>query len=198
MSKKVPALSQAAFACSGVPTSGIISNGIDYFLFFFYSQVVGLSAALTGLALAIALAFDALSNPLIGYVSDNWRSRLGRRHPFMYASILPLTVLYVTVWYPPGNASSQGLLFGYLLTVLIFLRLSMAMFDVPVRTMVAELTPDYDERTRIGSLPISVSWFIGSVMTIAMYSIWLKDSAEHTHGQTNIVGYQQAAVAWGG
>ena len=116
----------------------------------------------------------------------------------MYASILPLTVLYVTVWYPPGNASSQGLLFGYLLTVLIFLRLSMAMFDVPVRTMVAELTPDYDERTRIASLPISASWFIGSVMTIAMYSIWLKDSAEHTHGQTNIVGYQQAAVAWGG
>ena len=141
MTKKVPALSQAAFACSGVPTTGIISNGIDYFLFFFYSQVIGLSAALTGLALAIALTFDALSNPLVGYVSDNWRSRLGRRHPFMYASILPLTVLYVLVWYPPGFASSQWALFGYLLTVLIFLRLSMAMFDVPVRTIGGGIDP---------------------------------------------------------
>jgi glycoside/pentoside/hexuronide:cation symporter, GPH family len=158
---------------------------------------VGLSAALTGLALAIALTFDAVFNPLVGYVSDNWRSRLGRRHPFMYASTLPLTVLYVLVWHPPGDAGSQWGLFGYLLTVLILLRLSMAMFDVPVRTLVAELTPDYDERTRLASLPISASWFVGSVMTIAMYGIWLRDSAEHIHGQTNVAGYQQAAVVWG-
>jgi GPH family glycoside/pentoside/hexuronide:cation symporter len=194
---RIPTLSKAAFACSGVPTTGIISNGIDYFLFFFYSQVVGLSAALTGLALAIALTFDAVANPVVGYISDNWRSRLGRRHPFMYASILPLTMLYMMVWYPPGNGSSQTLLFGYLLTVLILLRLSMALFDVPARTMVAELTTDYDERTRMASLPISASWFIGSVMTIAMYSIWLRDSIQHPRGQTNIFGYQQAAIVWG-
>ncbi len=197
LTKKVATLSQWAFACSGVPTTGIISNGIDYFLFFFYSQVIGLSAALTGLALAIALTFDAISNPLVGYLSDNWRSRLGRRLPFMYASILPLPILYVLVWYPPADSRSQWISFGYLLAVLIFLRLSMMMFDVPVRTLVAELTPDYDERTRLASLPTSVSWFTGSIMTIAMYGIWLKDSAEHVNGQTNIAGYRQAAVVCG-
>src|ERR1700689_1852040 len=191
LTKRVAALSQWAFGSSGVPTTGIISNGIDYFLFFFYSQVVGLSAALTGLALAIALTFDALCNPLMGYLSDHWRSRLGRRHPFMYASILPLTALYVLVWYPPADSHRQWVLFGYLLTVLILLRLSMAMFDAPVRTLVAELTPDYDERTRLASLPISASWFVGSVMTIAMYGIWLKDSAEHIHGQNNMAGDQR-------
>jgi len=194
MTEKVAPLSRLAFACSGIPTAGIISTGIDYFLFFFYSQVVGLSAALTGLALAVALAFDAISSPLVGYMSDNWRSRLGRRHPFMYASILPLTVLYVLVWYPPANATSQAVLFGYLLTASILLRLSMATFDVPARTLVAELTADYDERTRLASLPISASWFIGAVMTIAMYGIWLKDSAAFANGQTNVAGYQQAAV----
>ena len=196
MTERVAPLSRLAFACSGIPTAGIISNGLDYFLFFFYSQVVGLSAALTGLALAIALTFEALFNPLVGYVSDNWRSRLGRRHPFMYASILPLTALYVFVWHPPSGASSQFVLFGYLLTLSILLRLSMTTFDVPVRTLVAELTPDYDERTRLASLPISASWFIGAVMTIAMYGIWLKDSAEMGNGQTHIAGYQQAAVVW--
>ena len=198
MTKRVAPLSQAAFACSGIPTAGIISNGIDYFLFFFYSQVVGLSAALTGLALAIALTFEALANPVVGYVSDNWRSRLGRRLPFMYASILPLTASYVLVWHPPGHASSQWVQFGYLLGVLVLLRLSMTTFDVPVRTLVAELTPDYDERTRLASLPVSASWFIGSVMTIAMYGIWLRDSPEHIHGQTDIAGYQQTALVWGG
>jgi len=197
LTTRVAPLSQAAFACSGVPTTGIISNGIDYFLFFFYSQVIGLSAALTGLAVAIALTVDAVANPLVGYVSDNWKSSLGRRHPFMYASILPLTILYVLVWYPPDHASGQWVLFGYLLTTLILLRLSMAMFDAPVRTLVAELTPDYDERTRLASLPISASWFVGSLMTIAMYGVWLKDSTEHIYGQTNMAGYQQAAIVWG-
>lgn len=194
MTGRVAPLSRLAFACSGIPSAGIISTGIDYFLFFFYSQVVGLSAALTGLALAIALTFDAIFSPLVGYVSDNWRSRLGRRHPFMYASILPLTVLYVLVWFPPSGSSSQSVLFGYLLTLSVLLRLSMATFDVPVRTLVAELTTDYDERTRLASLPISASWFIGAVMTIAMYGIWLRDSAEFANGLTNIAGYQQAAV----
>ena len=197
LTKKVALLSQWAFACSGVPTTGIISNGIDYFLFFFYNQVIGLSAARTGLALAIALTFDAVANPLVGYLSDNWRSRLGRRLPFMYASILPLTTFYVLVWYPPADSRSQWTSFGYLLAVLILLRLSMMMFDVPVRTLVAELTPDYDERTRLASLPTSVSWFTGSIMTIAMYAIWLKDSAEQLNGQTNIAGYRQAAVVCG-
>jgi glycoside/pentoside/hexuronide:cation symporter, GPH family len=193
----VARLSRWAFACSGVPTTGIISNGIDYFLLFFYSQVVGLSSALTGLALAIALALDAISNPLVGYVSDHWQSRLGRRHPFMYASILPLTVLYVIVWFPPAGADSQWILFSYLLTVLIFLRLSMTMFDAPVRTMVAELTPDYDERTRLAALPTSASWFVGALVTIAMYAIWLKDSPGHLSGQINMAGYQQAALVCG-
>jgi GPH family glycoside/pentoside/hexuronide:cation symporter len=197
LTRKVALLSQLAFTCSGVPTTGIISNGIDYFLFFFYSQVIGLSAALTGLALAIALTFDAVSNPLVGYLSDHWRSRLGRRLPFMYASILPLTVLYVLVWYPPADSRTQWVLFAYLLTVLILLRLCMTMFDAPVRALVAELTPDYDERTRLASLPTSASWFIGSIMTIAMYGIWLKDSAEQPHGQTNVIGYQQAALVCG-
>lgn len=197
LTKRVSPLSQLAFACSGVPTIGIVSNGIDYFLLFFYSQVVGLSAALTGIALATALALDAISNPLVGYVSDHWQSRLGRRHPFMYASILPVTVLYVIVWYPPAGSQSQGILFAYLLAVLILLRLSMTMFDAPVRTLVAELTSDYDERTRLASLPTSASWLIGSLVTIAMYGVWLKDSPGHFTGQTNIAGYQQAAIVCG-
>jgi glycoside/pentoside/hexuronide:cation symporter, GPH family len=194
---RVARLSAWAFGCSGIPTIGIISNGIDYFLFYFYSQVVGLSAALTGLALAIALIVDALANPVVGYASDNWRSRLGRRHPFMYASIVPLTLLYVIVWYPPAVSGGQGVLFTYLVTVLVLLRVSMAMFDAPVRTMVAELTPDYDERTRLAALPTSASWFIGALMTIAMYALWLRDTPEHLSGQTFIGGYQHAGLVGG-
>lgn len=195
--KKVAPLSRIAFAISGVPTVGIIYNGIDFFLFFFYSQIIGLSSALVGLALAIALAIDAISDPLIGYLSDNWQSKLGRRHPFMYASIVPITALYVLVWFPPFAATEQWALFGYLLVLCILLRLSMTMFDVPVRTLVAELTADYDERTRLASLPITVAWITSSLMVIAMYTFWLDDSVEHVNGQIHLAGYQQAALVCG-
>jgi GPH family glycoside/pentoside/hexuronide:cation symporter len=186
--------SRLAFAISGIPTVGIIYNGIDYFLFFFYSQIVGLSSALVGMAIATALVVDAFSDPLVGYLSDNWKSRLGRRHPFMYASIVPISALYLLIWHPPFEANQQFALFGYLLAVAILLRLSMTMFDVPTRALVAELTSDYDERTRLGSLPITVAWITSSVMVIAMYTFWLDDSAEYVNGSLNGAGYQEAAL----
>jgi len=88
-------------------------------------------------------------------------------------------------------------LFAYLLIVAVMLRLSMTMFDVPARSLVAELTSDYDERTRLASLPITVAWITSSVMVIAMYSFWLDDSAEHVNGQLNGSGYQEAALVCG-
>jgi glycoside/pentoside/hexuronide:cation symporter, GPH family len=63
--------------------------------------------------------------------------------------------------------------------------------------MVAELTDDYDERTRLAALPTSASWFVGALMTIAMYALWLKDTPEHLSGQTYIGGYQEAALVGG-
>jgi Na+/melibiose symporter-like transporter len=190
-------VSRLAFAASGVPTIGLIANGIEYFLLFYYSHIVGLAPALAGLALAIALAFDAISDPLVGHLSDNFRSRLGRRHPFMYASIIPMSALYVLVWFPPFGPDAQGLLFAYLLAVAVLLRLSMTMFDVPVAAIMPELTTDYDERTLMSSLRISTSWITGSLISMAMYLIWLKDSPGRLDGSLNAAGYRQAAL-WGG
>jgi len=195
--KKVAIRSRIAFAISGIPTVGIIQNGIDFFLFYYYSQIIGLSAALVGLALAIALVFDAVSDPLIGYLSDTWQSKLGRRHPFMYASIIPITGLYILAWFPPFAATEQWALFSFLLVVCILLRLAMTMFDVPVRALVAELTSDYDERTRLGALPVTMGWIASPLMVMAMYTFWLDDSVEHVNGQLHAAGYQEAAIVGG-
>src|SRR6266404_4360466 len=65
-------------------------NGFSYFLGFFYAQVVGLPAATVGLAIMFAFILDAFIDPVIGQLSDNTRSRWGRRHPFMYLPALPV------------------------------------------------------------------------------------------------------------
>ena len=77
----------------GAVAVGVRDNGLAYFLLLFYSQVMGLDARLAGLALTMGLVIDAFLDPIIGYVSDNFRSKWGRRHPFIYASIVPILSL---------------------------------------------------------------------------------------------------------
>ena len=92
---------------SGAAAFGIKNNGFDYFLLFFYGTVVGLEPGLVGLAILIALVLDAISDPLVGYWSDNFRSRWGRRHPFMYASALPVALSYFLLWNPPVGVAAN-------------------------------------------------------------------------------------------
>ena len=88
---------------------GVKNNGFDYFFLIFYSQVMGVDAPLVGTALLIALMFDAVSDPLIGYMSDNTHSRWGRRHPYMYFAAIPVAVSYFFIWNPPTSLEGNEL-----------------------------------------------------------------------------------------
>ncbi len=168
-----------AFGASGT-AGGLISNGIAYFLLIYYSQVVGLDPALAGFALLLALVFDAVSDPLVGRWSDRIRTRLGRRHPFLYASVLPVALCYYCLWVPP--ALSETGLFAWLLAFTIGLRLSLTMHSVPFNALLPELAPDYDERTRLMNYSVSAAWFFGTLISVAMYAWWLADSPEYPDG----------------
>ena len=168
-----------AFGASGT-AGGLISNGIAYFLLIYYSQVVGLDPALAGFALLLALVFDAVSDPLVGRWSDRIRTRLGRRHPFLYASVLPVAVCYYCLWVPP--AVSEAGLFAWLLAFTIGLRLSLTMHTVPFNALLPELAPDYDDRTRLMNYSVSAAWFFGTLISVAMYAWWLADSPEYPDG----------------
>ena len=177
----MPSNNQArlAFASSGI-AQGLINNGISYFLLLYYSQVLGLESALAGLALLIALIFDAVSDPLIGQWSDRLRHRLGRRHPFLYVSIIPVSVSYYLLWAAPEL--SQTGLFLYLLIMVVTLRVSLTAHVVPFNALLPELAPDYEERTMLMNSSYSAMWFFMTIMGIAMYSYWLADGPEYQDG----------------
>lgn len=90
----------------------------------------GIGAAALGLAIMIALIADAVLDPVIGQVSDNWRSRWGRRHPFMYLSALPITISYFLMWHPPLGWLDQAM-FLYLIATAMVIRTFIAMFEIP-------------------------------------------------------------------
>ncbi len=118
-------------------------------LLLFYSQVLGMSATLAAGVIAISLAFDAISDPMAGAISDSFRSRrLGRRHPLMLASIIPSCVSIFALFSPPQDLSEYYLA-AWMLACTITLRVSFSFFAVPWGAIAAELSEDYSERTII-------------------------------------------------
>ena len=115
---RISAWTKSAYGIGSV-AYGIKNNGFDYFFLIFYSQVMGVDAGLVGLALMLALAFDAISDPLVGYLSDNTHTSWGRRHPFMYAAALPAAIGYAFIWNPPAALQGNEL-FWYITLLAIF------------------------------------------------------------------------------
>lgn len=188
-----PGSMQLAYGLGGI-ANGVFSNGLSFFLLIYYNLVIGLPAELVGLALSIALVFDAISDPLVGYISDNWKSRMGKRHPFIYLAIIPVSALFWLIWNPPSSLASQTELFWFLLGTTIALRFAMTLYDVPHNAMVPELTSSYNGRTLLAGYKVSATWIAGQIMVIAMYVVWLVPTDIMPYGILNQAGYQQAGL----
>ena len=132
----------------GQLAEGLKNESFSLFLLFYYTQVVGLSGALAGQAILVSLLFDAVTDPLVGVLSDRLHSRWGRRHPFLYASALPVAVSFYLVFVPPPGLSQAGL-FAWLTAFTVLCRIAITLFYVPHMALGAELSSDYEERTRI-------------------------------------------------
>lgn len=169
---------------------GIKDQGFAYFLLLFYSQVIGLDAALVGLALTVALVFDAIIDPVLGYWSDNFRSKWGRRHPFMYAAIIPVGATYFLLWTPP-EGWSQTALFWYLLTLAVIIRAFVAVYETASAALAPELTDDYDQRSSLMSYRYYFAWTGGNAMSVGMFALLFPAfvTATISNGQFNRDAY---------
>lgn len=113
-----------------------------------------LSPALAGLALGLPRIVDAITDPWIGNLSDNSKSRFGRRRSFMFVGVLLCTVLLPLLWTLPmaetaKNPWYSNVPFLYIVVMGSLLAISYTLFVVPYTALGFELTPDYDERTRV-------------------------------------------------
>ena len=168
---------------------GIKNNLLGTFLLIYYNQVLGLPASLAALALFIALVFDAITDPLIGMWSDRTNSRWGRRHPFMYVSIIPFSLAYYFILTDPGDIT-QDALFYRLVFWLIVMRMSMTLFEVPRGALAPELSKDYDQRNRLAAIGMMFGWMGGGGIDFLAKRYMLESFVD-------LEGYQVLAF-WGG
>lgn len=160
-----------------VPALALAAIGIPLYIFVpkFYTDTVGVPVAFIGQVLLLVRLFDAISDPMVGWLSDRTRSRLGRRRPWILWGSFPLAATFFLLLTPPVEASAtflQWWLAGGAFLAFLF----WTMVAIPYEALGAELTFDYDERTDLLGLreafviggtvlaaatPVVVGWWLG-------------------------------------
>ncbi|NQU08984.1 MAG: MFS transporter [Candidatus Abyssubacteria bacterium] len=133
------------FAGIGV---GLTRNMIGLYLLFYYSDIIGLSPAYVSLAIMIGNIWDAVTDPLMGFISDHTHTRLGRRRVYLLLGAIPLGLVLFFTWTPPLSLGGFPL-FIYVAVLLSFLYANQTVVAVPYLALGAELSTDPDERSSI-------------------------------------------------
>lgn len=131
----------------------------------------GMNPALVGLLSAIPRFTDAATDPVMGYISDNTRSRWGRRRPYILAGAVLAGLIFAALWQLPRDAG-EGLLFGIFLAGSLLFFLAYTVFATPWVALGYELTPDYHERTRLMGVQNFFSQF---AYLIAPWFLWFME-----------------------
>lgn len=121
---------------------------IGMLFMFFLTEVVGLSPGKAGMVFAIGKGWDAISDPLMGYLSDKTRSRFGRRRVYFLAGIVPIAVAFILMWVPL-ETKNQWALFAYYSFAYVLFSTVFTMVMVPYAALNAEMSTDYKVRSRL-------------------------------------------------
>lgn len=168
--------------------SGAIFAGIyGFFMLAFLLDVAGLSPGYAGLIFAIAQIWDALTDPLVGTLSDRTRTRWGKKRPWLLFGAVPFGIAFFLHWLvPPLDGTA---LFLYYLVVALFLRTAFTAVNVPYAALTPELSRDYDERTQLNTFRFFFS-IVGSMTAIILHPIIVG------LGSDQFVGHAMSAGVW--
>ena len=186
---RVGAAQTTVYGLGGIvdSTSGVFLNG---YLYFYLTAVCGMEGWMAGVALALPLALDAVVDPLVGSLSDNLRSRFGRRRPFMLAAIPPIGICLGLLFSVPVGLAGWGL-FAYVITLAFGLRVGLSLFNLPYAALGAELTSSYEARSTLASARFAISTAGNLAGLILGYGVFLSAKAG---GQLHRAGY--TPLAW--
>jgi glycoside/pentoside/hexuronide:cation symporter, GPH family len=196
--RPLTALSILEKALYGLGEAGeaVKNTALQTFLLFYYVQVVGLPGSLCGTALFLALFIDGVTDPLVGGWSDQFRSRWGKRHPFIYVAPIPLAICIFLLFEPP-HGQSHIVLFAWLVTFNLLSRIAMTFYYVPHLALGADLSSDYHERMSVGVYRMLFTQ-VGRLLCLGgAFLIFFIPSAHDPNGQLNPQAYPPFALFCG-
>jgi len=134
----------------GECANSLIMNSLFGFAMLYYTDALGLKHADAGIAMAVAVFWDAVTDPVMGHITDNTRSIFGRRHPHLVLGGLAVIAIYVFLWYVPAVfRSSPESLFWYLVVINLLQRTAITVFYIPYTALGFEICTDYRGRVKL-------------------------------------------------
>lgn len=168
--KPLPRWTKAGYGAAelGASAAEVI---LQIYLLFFYTNVVGLRAEYAGYALALAVFWDAVTDPIMGFISDRTRTRFGRRSPYIAAGSLALAAAFLALFLPPPM-ESQFAKFLYLLLCYMAVNSAMTLIAVPHAALGGDLSFDRNERTELFGWRMLFRYlgFLAAVVLLGMNS----------------------------
>lgn len=168
------------------------------------NMILKISPLFVGIVLAIPLLWDAITDPIMGNISDNFRSKYGRRRPFILLGAILMGITFASIWMIPMEWSDAGKLAWFLVTSLLFYT-AYTIFSVPYIGLTYEMTPDYDERTsvqgyvtfwnRVGELTYMGLIPLGAILVAKKYGF---DAGKELSTPERIQGIRMAAAFYAG
>jgi Na+/melibiose symporter-like transporter len=174
---------------------GIVLQCISAYLLFYTTAVLGIKGSYIGTLMAIGVLWDALTDPLMGYVSDVSNFvRWGRRHLYMLIGTILISIFNMFLWHISSEFSASVKLM-LILVFLLLLKTSLTVYGTPYTALGAELSTDYDERTSVQSYK-SVSFMLGLAFPmVAGLLIFFRPTELYPIGQLNPAGYSLMGTA---
>jgi len=167
--------------------TGMAAALIGFYLFIFYTAAAGLPAWMAGLVLMVARLWDAINDPIVGWLSDKTQSRSGPRLPWILWSAVPLGVAMAFMWWlPPGGPWMKFTVFVLISVVANSLYTCV---NLPYAALAAELTTDVSLRTRLNTARFTGS-IIASLVGTVLGGLLLRD-------HHNPASYFQVGIATG-
>jgi Na+/melibiose symporter-like transporter len=168
----------------------MILISVAIYLPIFYTDDLGVTAGMLSWVFLIGRVWDAVTDPMMGHLSDRTRTRWGRRRPYFLIAALPMWAVFYLIWSPSPGLSTNGT-FLHLLICYLALYTFWTVFSVPYASLGMELTPAYHERTRLfaGRQGLFIAGTAAGMLAPRLFENALGDK---------LAGYTQMAILFGG
>ena len=193
--RKMSLGTRLAFACGEVGDN-VALNTFTFLVFTYYFTVVRIPAPIMTMGFILWALWNAVNDPLIGYLSDRTKSRWGRRIPWMMVATIPLAVLMILLFTPPGNYLTNQSVFIYFIIILVLFDFAYTAFNLNYNALFSEMFVDMRERSSTGRIRIIfvliATMFALTFPTFIIEDITNKDPLVPV--STTITGYQITGI----
>jgi glycoside/pentoside/hexuronide:cation symporter, GPH family len=157
---QVPTSKRVLWGMGGI-TDCMIKNGVNSLIDQIYTIAMAIDPKWIGIARSIPRFLDIITDPLVGHLSDNTRSRWGRRKPWMLAGLIILALTTVLMWYPPMSLGPVAVSVFIVVMLFLLFTVGYALFTIPYTAMGYEMSSNSDERTHLFKYSLLGFTFVG-------------------------------------